>query len=34
MVSGELRVDSISHNYEDAVAAGSDHAYVIAELTI
>jgi len=34
MVSRSARIESIEHNYEDAVAAGSDHAYVCAELSI
>ena len=32
MVSDGWTVERIKHDYEDAVAAGSDHAYVLAEL--
>ena len=34
MVSQAARIESIEHDYEDAVAAGSDHAYVRAELSM
>jgi hypothetical protein len=34
MISRSLRVDAIEHNYEDAVSAGSDHAYVLAQLSL
>jgi hypothetical protein len=34
MVSSEFHVHAIEHNYEDAVAAGSDHAYVRTDLTV
>jgi hypothetical protein len=33
MIPRTLQVDTIEHNYEDAVAVGSDHAYVLAELS-
>ena len=31
MTSRSLRVDAIEHNFDDAVSAGSDHAYVLAQ---
>ncbi len=34
MVSPSVKVNSISHGYEDALAAGSDHAFVVAEVDI
>lgn len=34
MVKPTFQVLSIEHNYEDAVAVGSDHAYVLAELVL
>ncbi len=34
MISPSVRVKSIAHGYEDALAAGSDHAFVVAEVEI
>ena len=34
MVSPNIRVTSIDHGYEDSLAAGSDHGYVLCELEL
>lgn len=34
MVSPSVEVTSMEHGYEDALAAGSDHAYVMADLDV
>lgn len=34
MVSPSVEVASVEHGYEDSLAAGSDHAYVVADLTL
>lgn len=34
MISNGVRVTRVDHNYEDSVAAGSDHSYVLCDLEV